>query len=208
MVASKIPNKTSTPTRGKLGGTAKSAPLKAPAEPTVQAAAEAAPSVSKAVEAAEPKPVLEAAPVAIPEPAPQPAPAPEPVAAVAAEPVLEATPEPEPEELEEIIDEGVEQLATLAEQVIHEAEAIAGEAAHNFQVAMKAATGAQGVIPTLNGINSYLYRSVQINARFMEQFTAIRSPIDLVNLQVHFLEEHRVAMLEFTQQWTMKKSAS
>ena len=202
MVASKIPNKTSTPTRGKLGGTAKSAPLKAPAEPTVQAAAEVAPSVSKAVEAAEPKPVLEAAPVAIPEPAP------EPVAAVANEPVPEATPEPEPEELEEIIDEGVEQLATLAEQVIHEAEAIAGEAAHNFQVAMKAATGAQGVIPTLSGINSYLYRSVQINARFMEQFTAIRSPIDLVNLQVHFLEEHRIAMLEFTQQWTMKKSAS
>jgi hypothetical protein len=204
MVASKIPNKTFTPTRAKSGGTPKSAPSKAPskapAEPIAQAAAEAAPSVSKAVEAAEPKPVLEAAPVAIPEPAP------EPVAAVAAEPVPEAT--PEPEELEEIIEEGVEQLATLAEQVIHEAEAIAGEAAHNFQVAMKAATGAQGVIPTLNGINSYLYRSVQINARFMEQFTAIRSPIDLVNLQVHFLEEHRVAMLEFTQQWTMKKSAS
>jgi hypothetical protein len=204
MVASKIPNKTFTPTRAKSGGTPKSAPSKAPAEPIAQAAAEAAPSVSKAVEAAEPKPVLEAAPVANPEPAP----APEPVAAVAAEPVPEATPEPEPEELEEIIEEGVEQLATLAEQVIHEAEAIAGEAAHNFQVAMKAATGAQGVIPTLNGINSYLYRSVQINARFMEQFTAIRSPIDLVNLQVHFLEEHRVAMLEFTQQWTMKKSAS
>jgi hypothetical protein len=204
MVASKIPNKTFTPTRAKSGGTPKSAPSKAPskapAEPIAQAAAEAAPSVSKAVEAAEPKPVLEAAPVAIPEPAP------EPVAAVAAEPVPEAT--PEPEELEEIIEEGVEQLATLAEQVIHEAEAIAGEAAHNFQVAMKAAIGAQGVIPTLNGINSYLYRSVQINARFMEQFTAIRSPIDLVNLQVHFLEEHRVAMLEFTQQWTMKKSAS
>jgi hypothetical protein len=192
MVASKIPNKTFTPTRAKSGGTPKSAPSKAPAEPIAQAAAEVAPSVSKAVEAAEPKPVLEAAPVAIPEPAP--------------EPVPEAT--PEPEELEEIIEEGVEQLATLAEQVIHEAEAIAGEAAHNFQVAMKAATGAQGVIPTLNGINSYLYRSVQINARFMEQFTAIRSPIDLVNLQVHFLEEHRVAMLEFTQQWTMKKSAS
>jgi len=130
------------------------------------------------------------------------------VQAVEPLPERKPTPEPEPEELEEIIDEGVEQLATLAEQVIHEAEAIAGEAAHNFQVAMKAATGAQGVIPTLSGINSYLYRSVQINARFMEQFTAIRSPIDLVNLQVHFLEEHRIAMLEFTQQWTMKKSAS
>jgi hypothetical protein len=211
MVASKNPNKTSTPTRPKSGGMPKSAPSQAPAapaQPIAQAAKEAAPSVSKAVEAPEPKPVLEAAPAASPEPTPAPAPAPVPVAAVVAEPVPEATPEPELEELEEIIDEGVEQLATLAEQVIHEAEAIAGEAAHNFQVAMKAATGAQGVIPTLSGINSYLHRSVQINARFVEQFTAIRSPIELVNLQVRFLEEHRVAMLEFTQQWTLKKSAS
>ena len=102
----------------------------------------------------------------------------------------------------------MEQLASLAEQVIYEAEAIAGEAAHNFQVALKAATGAQGVVPTLNGINSYLHRSVQINSQFMEQFATVRSPVDLVQLQMRFLEEHRLAMLDFAQQWMVKKSAS
>ena len=115
---------------------------------------------------------------------------------------------PEPEESGVAIDEGVEQLASLAEQVIHEAEAIAGEAAHNFQIALKAATGAQGVVPTLNGINSYLYRSVQINSQFMEQFSAVRSPVGPVQLQMRFLEEHRLAMLDFAQQWMAKKSAS
>ena len=115
---------------------------------------------------------------------------------------------PEPEEAGVAVDEDVEQLASLAEQVIHEAEAIAGEAAHNFQVALKAATGAQGVVPTLNGINSYLHRSVQINSQFMEQFAGVRSPVDLVQLQMRFLEEHRLAMLDFAQQWMAKKSAS
>ena len=174
--------------------------------------------MSETVEAPKPEAVIEAAPVAKPEPAPKPTP--EPAVAVAVEP----TPEPEAEhpwrcgnrrgtgtgtgEAEIAVDEGVEQLASLAEQVIHEAEAIAGEAAHNFQVALKAATGAQGVVPTLNGINSYLHRSVQINSQFMEQFAAVRSPVDLVQLQMRFLEEHRLAMLDFAKQWMAKKSAS
>ena len=202
MVAPKTPNKTFTPTKAKS----------APAKPPAQTAAKPSPSVSEAVEAPKPKSVLEAAPVAKPEPAP------EPVAAVAVQPTpeLEAVPvavrepdvEPEPEEAGVAIDEDVEQLASLAEQVIHEAEAIAGEAAHNFQVALKAATGAQGVVPTLNGVNSYLHRSVQINSQFMEQFAGVRSPVDLVQLQMRFLEEHRLAMLDFAQQWMAKKSAS
>ncbi len=205
MVASKIPNKTSTPTRAKSAGTAEISSLKAPAElATVQAAAEAAPSVSEAVEAARsPNRCLKQLPSQMPEPARTRARGCGRRRAGAGTHAGTGAGGAGRD-----IDEGVEQLATLAEQVIHEAEAIAGEAAHNFQVAMKAATGAQGVIPTLSGINSYLYRSVQINAQFMEQFAAIRSPIDLVNLQVHFLEEHRLAMLEFAQQWTMKKSAS
>ena len=71
---------------------------------------------------------------------------PEPVAVVAAEP--EPAPEPEePEDAGIAVDEGVEQLASLTEQVIYEAEAIAGEAAHNFQVAFKAVTDAQSVVP-------------------------------------------------------------
>jgi hypothetical protein len=168
--------------------------------------------MSQVAEAPKPKSVLEAAPVAKPEPAPEPVaavavqPTPEPEAAPVA--VQEPDVEPEPEEAGVAIDEDVEQLASLAEQVINEAEAIAGEAAHNFQIALKAATGAQGVVPTLNGINSYLHRSVQINSQFMEQFAGVRSPVDLVQLQMRFLEEHRLAMLDFAQQWMTKKSAS
>jgi len=138
--------------------------------------------------------------------------APEPAApvVVAVEPEPEAAPvavrepeaTPEPEEAEVAVDEGMDRLASLAEQVVYEAEAMAGEAAHNFQVALKAATGAQGVVPTLNGINGYLRRSVEINAHFVEQFVTVRSPLDLVTLQVNFLEEHRVAMLDFARQWT------
>jgi hypothetical protein len=165
--------------------------------------------VSEAVEAPKPESVLEAAPVAKPEPTPEavavkPTPKPEALPVAVREPDVA----PEPEEAGVAVDEGVEQLASLAEQVIHEAEAIAGEAAHNFQVALKAATGAQGVVPTLNGINSYLHRSVQINSQFMEQFAGVRSPVDLVQLQMRFLEEHRLAMLDFAQQWMAKKSAS
>jgi hypothetical protein len=202
MVATKTPNKNSAPTR------AKSAPVKTPPKPGVQAAAKASPSVSEAVEAPMPEPVIEAAPVVEPEPVPEPTP--EPVAAVAVEqpPEPDVAPEPEPEDAGVAVDEDVEQLASLAEQVIYEAEAMAGEAAHNFQVALKAATGAQGVVPTLNGINSYLHRSVQINSQFLEQFASVRSPVDLVQLQMHFLEEHRLAMLEFAQQWMAKKPAS
>jgi hypothetical protein len=202
MVATKTPNKNSAPTR------AKSAPVKTPPKPIAPAAAKASPSVSEAVEASNPEPVIEAAPVVEPEPVPEPTP--EPVAAVAVEqpPEPDVAPEPEPEDAGVAVDEDVEQLASLAEQVIYEAEAMAGEAAHNFQVALKAATGAQGVVPTLNGINSYLHRSVQINSQFLEQFASVRSPVDLVQLQMHFLEEHRLAMLEFAQQWMAKKPAS
>jgi hypothetical protein len=200
MVATRTPNKNSAPTR------AKSAPPKAQPKPSAQAAAKASPSVSEAVEAPMPESVIEAAPVVEPEPAPEPTT--EPVAALAIEPTPEPDVEPEPEDAGVAVDEGVEQLASLAEQVIYEAEAIAGEAAHNFQVALKAATGAQGVVPTLNGINSYLHRSVQINSQFVEQFATVRSPVDLVQLQMRFLEEHRLAMLEFAQQWMVKKPAS
>jgi hypothetical protein len=200
MVATRTPNKNSAPTR------AKSAPPKAQPKPSAQAAAKASPSVSEAVEAPMPESVIEAAPVVEPEPAPEPTT--EPVAALAIEPTPEPDVEPEPEDAGVAVDEGVEQLASLAEQVIYEAEAIAGEVAHNFQVALKAATGAQGVVPTLNGINSYLHRSVQINSQFVEQFATVRSPVDLVQLQMRFLEEHRLAMLEFAQQWMVKKPAS
>jgi hypothetical protein len=202
MVATKTPNKNSAPTR------AKSVPVKTPPKPIAPPAAKASPSVSEAVEASNPEPVIEAAPVVEPEPVPEPTP--EPVAAVAVEqpPEPDVAPEPEPEDAGVAVDEDVEQLASLAEQVIYEAEAMAGEAAHNFQVALKAATGAQGVVPTLNGINSYLHRSIQINSQFLEQFASVRSPVDLVQLQMHFLEEHRLAMLEFAQQWMAKKPAS
>jgi hypothetical protein len=188
MVATKTPNKNSTPTA------AKSAVPKAPAKsrPPAQAAVEPTPSVIEAVEAPQP----ESVPVAEPEPAVEP----EPEAAPVAVSELEAA--PEAEEAEVAVDEDMDRLASLAEQVVYEAEAIAGEAAHNFQVALKAATGAQGVVPTLSGINSYLRRSVQINAHFVEQFATVRSPLDLVSLQVNFLEEHRVAMLDFARQWT------
>jgi outer membrane biosynthesis protein TonB len=216
MVASKTPNKTSTPTKAKL------APANTPAESRAQAAAKASPAVSETVEAPKPEAVIEtveapkpeavteAALVAKPEPTPEPVaavsvkPTPEPEAVV---PVAVQEPDvaPEPEEAEIAVDEGVEQLASLAEQVIHEAEAIAGEAAHNFQVALKAATGAQGVVPTLNGINSYLHRSVRINSQFIEQFAGVRSPVELVQLQMNFLEEHRLAMLDFAKQWMAKK---
>jgi len=206
MVATKIPNKTSTPTTAKSAGTPKSAAWKAPAKlrSRAQAAVEATPSVSELVEA----PQSESVAVVAPEPA---APVvvavePEPEAAPVAmqEPDVLSEPEatPEPEEAEVAVDEGMDRLASLAEQVVYEAEAMAGEAAHNFQVVLKAATGAQGVVPTLNGINDYLRRSVEINTHFVEQFVTVRSPLDLVTLQVNFLEEHRVAMLDFARQWT------
>ena len=175
MVATKTPNKNSTPAR------AKSAPVKTPAEPKAPAVAKASPPVSEAPDL---KTALEAAPVVEPEAALEPTP--EPVATVAVEPapepVVASEPEPEPEQEDAgvAVDEDVEQLASLAEQVIYEAEAMAGEAAHNFQVALKAATGAQGVVPTLNGINSYLHRSVQINSQFVEQFATVRSPVCVV----------------------------
>ena len=126
---------------------------------------------------------------------------------VAVEPEPAAEPE-EPEDAGVAIDEDVEQLASLTEQVIYEAEAIAGEAAHNFQVAFKAVTDAQSAVPALSGINTYLHRSVRINAQFVEEFAGVRSPVDLVNLQVRFLEQHRLAMLEFTQSWTSRKSVA
>jgi hypothetical protein len=195
MVAAKTPNKTSTPTA------AKSAVPKATAKPRspAPAAVEPTPSVVEAVEVVE-APQPESTPVAKPEPV---------VTVVAAvEPTPEAAPEPEAvEEAEVAVNEDMDRLASLAEQVVYEAEAMAGEAAHNFQVALKAATGAQGVVPTLSGINSYLRRSVQINAHFVEQFATVRSPLDLVSLQVNFLEEHRVAMLDFARQFT-KQSES
>jgi hypothetical protein len=205
MVAAKTPNKTSTPTA------AKSAVPKATAKPRspAPAAVEPTPSVVEAVEVVE-APQPESTPVAKPEPvvtvvaAVEPTPEAAPVAV--SEP--EAAPEPEAvEEAEVAVNEDMDRLASLAEQVVYEAEAMAGEAAHNFQVAFKAATGAQGVVPTLSGINGYLRRSVEINAQFVEQFATVRSPLDLVSLQVNFLEEHRVAMLDFARQWT-KQSES
>jgi hypothetical protein len=42
----------------------------------------------------------------------------------------------------------------------------------------------------------------------VEQFATVRSPVDLVQLQMRFLEEHRLAMLEFAQQWMVKNPAS
>lgn len=102
------------------------------------------------------------------------------------------------------VNQDVDKLVSLAEQVVHEAEAMAGDAAHNFQAAMKAATSGGGVVPTLGGVNAYLRQSVEINARFMEEFSKVRSPVDLVALQMRFLEEHRAAMLDFARQWVPK----
>jgi hypothetical protein len=215
MVATKTPRKTSTPAAAKSAGRVKAptetAPVVLPvsekvveeaALPVSEAPANEAP-VNEAVEPPQP----EAAPEPVLATVAEPAVIPEPVAVVAAEP--EPAPEPEePEDAGIAVDEGVEQLASLTEQVIYEAEAIAGEAAHNFQVAFKAVTDAQSVVPALSGINTYLHRSVRINAQFVEEFAGVRSPVDLVNLQVRFLEEHRLAMLEFTQSWTSRKSAA
>ena len=208
MVATKTPRKTSTPAAAKSAGRVKAPTETAPVVPPVseKVVEEAALPVGEApavetVEPSQPKASPEPVVAAVPEPAA----ISEPVAVVAAEP------EPEPEEPEDAgvaIDEGVEQLASLTEQVIYEAEAIAGEAAHNFHVAFKAVTDAQSVVPALSGINTYLHRSVRINAQFVEEFAGVRSPVDLVNLQVRFLEEHRLAMLEFTQSWTSRKSAA
>jgi hypothetical protein len=216
MVAARTPNKTPAPAAAKSAGRPKSAPSKARtnASVTSKVVEAATPTVTDTVDAPqtaagvepgiEPAALAEAEPVAV-EPAATPEPAP--VAAAAPEP--DVSPEAvEPEDAGIAIDEGVEQLASMAEQVIYEAEAIAGDAAHNFQVALKAATGAHGVVPTLSGVNTYLHRSVRINAQFVEQFAAVRSPIDLVNLQVRFLEEHRLAMLEFTQNWAAQKPAA
>lgn len=150
---------------------------------------------------AEAAPVVEAAPV---EPAPE-----------AAPPATEAdVPEPgtaasEAEATAAMakelgVNQDVDRLASLAEQVVHEAEAMAGDAAHNFQAAMKAATSGGGVVPTLGGVNAYLRQSMEINARFMEEFSKVRSPVDLVALQMQFLEEHRAAMLDFARQWVPK----
>lgn len=212
MVATKTPRKTYTPAAAKSAGRVKAPTKTAPAVQPVseEVVEEAALPVSEAPvnETVEP-PQPEAAPEPVVAAVAEPAVIPEPiaVAVVAAEP----EPAPAPEESEDAgiaIDEGVEQLASLTEQVIYEAEAIAGEAAHNFQVAFKAVTDAQSVVPALSGINTYLHRSVRINAQFVEEFAGVRSPVDLVNLQVRFLEEHRLAMLEFTQSWTSRKSAA
>ena len=210
MVATKTPRKTSTPAAAKSAGRVKAptetSPVVLPVSEKV--VEEAALPVSEAPvnEAVEP-PQPEAAPEPVLATVAEPAVIPEPVAVVAAEP--EPAPEPEePEDTGIAVDEGVEQLASLTEQVIYEAEAIAGEAAHNFQVAFKAVTDAQSVVPALSGINTYLHRSVRINAQFVEEFAGVRSPVDLVNLQVRFLEEHRLAMLEFTQSWTSRKFAA
>jgi len=221
MVAIKNPNKTPTPAKPKPAAALKSAPPKGPAKPSsrAQAAAKAAPSVSEAVETPKPGSIVEAAPAPAPiaVATPEPAPAPEPVVAATPEtslmpklepvPALELGPE-EADEAELVISEELEQLASLAEQVYHDAEAVAGEVAHNFQVALKAATGEQGVVPVLSGMNTYLQRSVQINTQFMEQFAAVRSPVDLVNLQVRFFEEHGLALVEFSKAWSVKKTAA
>jgi hypothetical protein len=220
MVATKTPRKTSTPAAAKSAGRVKAptetAPVVLPVSekvveeaavpvseaPTNKAPVNEAP-VSEAVEPPQP----EAAPEPVVAAVAEPAVIPEPVAVVAAEPEPASEPE-EPEDTGIAVDEGIEQLASLTEQVIYEAEAIAGEAAHNFQVAFKAVTDAQSVVPALSGINTYLHRSVRINAQFVEEFAGVRSPVDLVNLQVRFLEEHRLVMLEFTQSWTSRKSAA
>jgi hypothetical protein len=210
MVATKTPRKTSTPAAAKSAGRVKAPTETAPVElpESEKVVVEAAPPVTKAAEPSAPVPLPEpvAAAVAAPAVIPEPVVA---VAAVEPEPALvPQEPEVEPEDAGIAVDEGLEQLASITEQVIYEAEAIAGEAAHNFQVAFKAVSDAQSVVPALSGINSYLHRSVRINAQFVEEFAGVRSPVDLVNLQVRFLEEHRLAMLEFTQIWTSRKSAA
>jgi hypothetical protein len=215
MVATKTPRKTSTPAAAKSAGRVKAptetAPVVLPvSEKVVDEAtlpvSEAPVNETVMSEAVEP-PQPEAAPEPVVAAVAEPAVVPEPVAVVAAEPEPALEPD-EPEDAGIAVDEGVEQLASLTEQVIYEAEAIAGEAAHNFQVAFKAVTDAQSVVPALSGINTYLHRSVRINAQFVEEFASVRSPVDLVNLQVRFLEQHRLAMLEFTQNWTSGKSAA
>jgi hypothetical protein len=210
MVATKTPRKTSTPAAAKSAGRVKAPTKTASVVPPVseKVVEEPALPVSEApvIETVEP-PQPEAAPEPVVAAVAEPAAIPEPVAVVAVEPELVPEPE-EPEDAGVAIDEGIEQLASLTEQVIYEAEAIAGEAAHNFQVAFKAVTDAQSAVPALSGINTYLHRSVRINAQFVEEFASVRSPVDLVNLQVRFLEEHRLAMLEFTQSWTSRKSAA
>lgn len=210
MVATKTPRKTSTPAAAKSAGRVKAptetAPVVLPVSDKV--VEETALPVSEAPvnETVEP-PQPEAAPEPVVTAVAEPAVVPKTVAVVAVEPEPAAEPE-EPEDAGVAIDEDVEQLASLTEQVIYEAEAIAGEAAHNFQVAFKAVTDAQSAVPALSGINTYLHRSVRINAQFVEEFAGVRSPVDLVNLQVRFLEQHRLAMLEFTQSWTSRKSVA
>lgn len=210
MVATKTPRKTSTPAAAKSAGRVKAptetAPVVLPVsdkvvEETALPVREA--PVNETVEPPQP----EAAPEPVVTAVAEPAVVPKTVAVVAVEPEPAAEPE-EPEDAGVAIDEDVEQLASLTEQVIYEAEAIAGEAAHNFQVAFKAVTDAQSAVPALSGINTYLHRSVRINAQFVEEFAGVRSPVDLVNLQVRFLEQHRLAMLEFTQSWTSRKSVA
>ena len=210
MVATKTPRKTSTPAAAKSAGRVKAptetAPVVLPVSDKV--VEETALPVSEAPvnETVEP-PQPEAAPEPVVTAVAEPAVVPKTVAVVAVEPEPAAEPE-EPEDAGVAIDEDVEQLASLTEQVIYEAETIAGEAAHNFQVAFKAVTDAQSAVPALSGINTYLHRSVRINAQFVEEFAGVRSPVDLVNLQVRFLEQHRLAMLEFTQSWTSRKSVA
>lgn len=158
-----------------------------PAEPEAAAVPEAEPVAETAPAEVEPEPAVSEREAAASQPEPEPA------------------PKPAMSMAEELgVDEGVDKLASLAEQVVHEAEAMAGEAAHNFQAAMKAATSGKGVVPTLGGVNAYLRQSVEINARFMEEFAKVRSPVDLVALQMRFLEEHRAAMLDFARQWVPK----
>ena len=168
---------------------------------------EEAPEVTAVVEAAAPEPVAPEA--AAPEPVALEA-APEPAAAevpVAVEPAPAEPPaEPTAEELG--VDQQMDRFASLAEEVVFEAEAMAGEAAHNFQMAVEAAASGIGMAPVMGGMNDYLRRSVQINSQFMQQFSTVRTPLDLVSLQVRFLEEHRVAMLEFAKRWSPKKPAA
>ncbi|EWY42345.1 hypothetical protein N825_19315 [Skermanella stibiiresistens SB22] len=210
---------TKNPTRRTGGQPAQSAnktvnPMKKPAARARVKSVETAKTEDQGM-TTRPVPVAAEAQAAEPKAAEAPAPvetAPKPAAKV-----LEAAP---PEVIEAVADEseslaaelevdgGIEKLASLAEQVVHEAEAMAGEAAHNFQIAMKAATsGATGVVPTLGGVNSYLRQSVEINTKFLGEFAKVRSPVDLVSLQMRFLEEHRAAMLEFSRQWAKKNDA-
>ena len=158
MVATKTPRKTSTPAAAKSAGRVKAptetAPVVLPVSDKV--VEETALPVSEAPvnETVEP-PQPEAAPEPVVTAVAEPAVVPKTVAVVAVEPEPAAEPE-EPEDAGVAIDEDVEQLASLTEQVIYEAEAIAGEAAHNFQVAFKAVTDAQSAVPALSGINTYL----------------------------------------------------